>query len=57
MPAPSTVAADPAPGQGEAPRALEPAGAEAQATRTLNPGKPLPDNVVPIFAAPPPKDD
>lgn len=24
-------------------------------TRTLNPGKPLPENVVPIFAAPPPK--
>ncbi|MGX6646359.1 hypothetical protein ACWCOP_00265 [Maricaulaceae bacterium MS644] len=36
---------------------LETAGAPATQTRTLNPGKPLPDNVVPIFAAAPPLQD
>lgn len=41
-------------------RAMEPAGASASSSapetraRTLNPGRPLPDNVVPIFATTPP---
>ncbi|XBQ17440.1 MAG: hypothetical protein ABL308_06050 [Oceanicaulis sp.] len=42
---------DPAPGEPE----LETAGGPE--TRTLNPGRPLPDNVVPIFAAPAPRED
>ncbi len=56
MPAPSdaqTEATGAAPGGPE----LESAGAPATQTRTLNPGKPLPDNVVPIFAAAPPSRD
>ncbi|MEQ8406598.1 MAG: hypothetical protein RKE49_16015 [Oceanicaulis sp.] len=69
MPAPSRNAAETeapetpgAPGapDANAPRELETAGAPAPAqtaARTLNPGKPLPDNVVPIFAAPPPDKD
>ncbi|MFP4519639.1 MAG: hypothetical protein ACLFQ5_09295 [Oceanicaulis sp.] len=48
------AAAEPEPAGADA-GALETAGAPA--TRTLNPGKPLPDNVVPIFAAPPPTKD
>ncbi|MGJ3230695.1 MAG: hypothetical protein ACFE0P_02740 [Oceanicaulis sp.] len=51
MPAPSKPAA---PAREPAPQ-LETAGAPAAGgARTLNPGRPLPDNVVPIFAAPPP---
>ncbi|MEQ8404947.1 MAG: hypothetical protein RKE49_07610 [Oceanicaulis sp.] len=56
MPAPRRAPAGEsagAPGEPE----LETAGAPATQTRTLNPGKPLPDNVVPIFAAAPPSRD
>jgi hypothetical protein len=60
MPAPSRAPSDAqAEATGAAPGGpeLETAGAPASQTRTLNPGKPLPDNVVPIFAATPPSRD
>jgi hypothetical protein len=50
------TAANPVAGAAGEPQ-LETAGASATQTRTLNPGKPLPDNVVPIFAAAPPARD
>lgn len=56
MPAPRRTSGDDSVGAAGEPE-LETAGAPATRTRTLNPGKPLPDNVVPIFAAAPPSRD
>ena len=54
MPAPRQEAgAEPA--SGEASGATDLAAGAATPTRTLTPARSLPDNVVPIFAAPPPK--
>jgi hypothetical protein len=56
MPAPSRAPIE-APVQAPGESELEAGGAPLAQTRTLNPGRPLPDNVVPIFAAAPPSRD